>query len=363
MAQLLVASVSRTLQPLAVALCVATVVNRMPQVAAFADERAPATMSVEQIRRAVAQAHERIRSLRVEYRAFKRGDGPSGGYLRVVVAAKDRSRYESLGHVVPGQTEDPGAYVNLYDGACFDTYYVFGHRYETTRLAATPRYTFKVRAHAFFECLAWWPPGDDSQPPRLKKRGLFLKEVLADTECRVRPYQECIDGRSCHVVEIPGIDVVWIDAERGALLKRERFSGGDRPELIARYYLGSYRDVRGGIWLPYTIHRVLEATSLDTLYEVQKYEVNSVPDELFSFTPVPGTLIVDRDTDTFRQVPGGTDYLQELCARANSISGGAARGTTSVGALALRLLTIAACGAVLAFMGGAILRVRRRSRQ
>ena len=94
-----------------------------------------------------------------------------------------------------------------------------------------------------------------------------------------------------------------------------------------------------------------------------KYEVNSVSDEMFSFTPVPGTLIVDRDTDTFRQVPGGKDYLQELCARANNISGRAAERNCDAGALALRLLAIAACGAVLAFTGGAILRVSRQSRK
>ena len=237
--------------------------------------------------------------------------------------------------------------------ACFDTYYVFGHRYETTRLAATPRYTFKVRAYAFFDASRGGRRGMPPSRQDLKKGACSSKRSWRTRSAGCGPIRSVLTGARATWSRSRALTSFGSTRMRGALLKRERFSGGDRPELIARYYLGSYRDVRGGIWLPYTIHRVLEATSLDTLYEVQKYEVNSVPDELFSFTPVPGTLIVDRDTDTFRQVPGGTDYLQELCARANSISGGAARGTTSVGALALRLLTIAACGAVLAFMGGA----------
>jgi len=199
-----------------------------------------ASISLEEIRQAVAQIHERLKSLRVEFRTFNPSEGRSAKHLEIVVAAKGESRYESLVHVVPGQPVDPGAYVNLYDGTSFNTYYSYKRRYEISRLAATPRYTWKVRGHAFFECLAWWPPGDDSEP---------------------------------------------------------------------------------------------------------------------------GTLVYDRDTDTFHQVPGGLDFLNDVCERVKRISRAPPTKRRTAQARVVQMLAAVVCGAVISGLGSAWVRLRRRSPQ
>jgi hypothetical protein len=317
-------------------------------------------MSFDEIRRCVAQAHDRLKSLRVEFRAFKPREGPSGKHLETIVAAKGQSRYESLVHVVPGQSVDPGAYINLYDGTSFNTYYPYKRRYEISRLAAAPQYTWKVRGHAFFECLGWWPPGDDSEPLKPQERALFVKDVLADPECRVSPFLDRVDGRWCHVVENPGLEILWIDAQRGTLLKRERYGGGDALRLTATYHLMDYREVASGIWLPYTIRRKVEAFGRENVYQVEKYEVNNVPDELFSFTPGPGTLVYDRDTDEFHQVPGGEDFLEKMVNRVTHISAAQSPSGESAGSSARRILVALVSGAAISGAVSALLAGRRR---
>lgn len=278
----------------------------------------PATMSVAEIRAAVEAAHRTMRSLLAEIHTRYWDRPRSTTYNRLVLAAKGTSRYLRLDHI---SKEDPGPdpddHESIYHAGQWNVYYPYHRRYEVSRKYAVHPYTVKARGSLIFECLGWWPPDDDSAPPDLDARPFFLLQVLARGECRVHPNLEEVDGRWCHLVEIPGSDRLWIDGDRGLLVRRER-EGRGAGASSATYELGDYREVAAGVVLPYRLRRTLrprrpeEGQPLDTLVEVARYEVNNVSDRRFEFTPPAGTLVYDRDTDTWSQVPGGFSHMETL---------------------------------------------------
>jgi len=328
-----------------------------------ADSVRLAAKSREEILQALARAHGQVASLRVDYRAWNEGEDPSAQHLRMTVAAKGSKRYKSRVHVPPGDpASDWMSLVSFFDGTWFNVYYPYYRRYEVSRRFAIRPYTDKVRLCPFFECLGWWPAGDDSEPPTVEDRPFFLKAVLVDPKCRVRPQMERLDGRWCHVVEIPGLDVLWIDVDRAALLKRERFRAGDRSKPVGLYRLMDYRETILGVWLPYSIHRQVAASPEEGVYQVDKYVVNAVPDSLFALGPPPGTLVVDRDTDESHQVPGGLEHLEHVCRRVEADMGGRLAEPPNVRAHGLRLLAALVCGAMVSAVASAWFRSWRRGR-
>jgi hypothetical protein len=137
--------------------------------------------------------------------------------------------------------------------------------------------------------------------------------VLKQQECRLAPSLESIDGIACHVVEVPGMEKLWIDASRGVLVRRECYTGGPEATPQATYQLSAFREVEPHVWLPFRMQRKLFADQLETDIRVVRYEVNRVRDTQFSYTPGPGTLVVDRDTDEWYQVPGGLEVWDQMC--------------------------------------------------
>jgi len=155
-----------------------------------------ASMSLAEIATAVTQAHGRLKSLRADFRAWNIGDDPEVRQVRQTVAARRRSRYEWRLRTTPALGDDAIEIISFYDGTWFNVYYPYFHLYETSRRFASRPFTDKVRAHALFGALAWWPPDDDSEPPKVEARSLFLRQVLAEADCRVRAEQERVDARS-----------------------------------------------------------------------------------------------------------------------------------------------------------------------
>ncbi|HVC93382.1 MAG TPA: hypothetical protein VND64_06805 [Pirellulales bacterium] len=315
-----------------------------------------ATMSIDDVRCAVAAAHARIESLLAEYVTRPEGNGAPERHLRGVVAAKGQARYVALSHVLEGRVgDDPNEFTSFYDGTWWNVYFPYRRRYEVSRRFAVHPHTAKARAHPFLEWLSWWPPDDDSERPRfpnLGDRSYFLRDVLASDGIRVLPLQERIAGRPCHVVELPACDRLWIDGARGTLVRREFLSGGDAPRLIAQYELSEYRMEGKGAWLPHRLRRTTSPNARTVTYEVVRYEVNRVSDELFGLDPPPGAIVYDRDTDLWHQVPGGLAYLDEIASRAKQFSEASPEtpGTRTTGDLRLRsamsVLTFVGSGAV-----------------
>lgn len=332
----------------------AAVVARPPDDAPFGTEQAvlerrAATASIGEIRDAVMAAQNDIRSLRAVFRL--RGDKDDLRYeLREVIAAKGVSRYLRVRRFFENKwvqaLED---YDSFYDGIHFTTYGPVQHNYEVTKRFAVEPNTEKIRGHGFWDALGWWPEDDSSPPPSYGGRTYFIRHILADPNCRVADTQELIDERWCHLVEVPGAWRLWIDVPRAVLLRRECFVGPE-SRLLSRCELRDYKEVSDGIELPFLMVRAIPAGGVTGIFTVDEYHVNDVSDDLFRFRPPPGTLIVDRDTDKWHQVPGGLECLDDICDQVVRWSAGPSRGQDK--SLASRAHIV--FGMVLAAVAGAV---------
>jgi len=102
---------------------------------------------------------------------------------------------------------------------------------------------------------------------------------------------------------------------------------------------------------------------LESVFRIDRYEVNNVPDEMFTHQPGPGTLVLDRDTDLYHQVPGGLEHLEVICERVmQSARGAAATERPGVRAWPVPLLAALVCGAAVSAVLSAWFTSRRRGR-
>jgi len=235
-----------------------------------------------------------------------------------VVAAKGRARYESLWHGgYASRDDDPRNITQFYDGTVFNMFDHYQRRYEiTTRFAVQP-YISKVQMHFLYESLGWWPPGDVSEAPRPRGDPVFLVDVFNDERLCVGEGPTKLNGRRAVVVQIPQVVRLWVDERWGIVRQREDFAAGrdGRPVIVASHGLHDFHRYDGDIWLPRKITRDFPLHKQSTVHIIESYEVNSIGDDTFTFEPPPGTLVYDRDSDTYRQVPGGLDGLERVAQR------------------------------------------------
>jgi hypothetical protein len=179
-----------------------------------------------------------------------------------------------------------------------------------------------LQSESFFLATGIWPL-DGRSAPRLRGRPYVLRDVAkAEDYSLVRPRQERVDGRWCHVLESPGKDRLWLDTERGFVpLARELFVGKWRA-LGQRFELGGHREVAPGIWLPSWIHNLqadYEAPTeegrrrklIDSRFDILRARVGSVDDSIFIFRPRPGSLKTTGG-EAIQAQPGGLDHLDDI---------------------------------------------------
>ena len=269
------------------------------------------TLTIAEIRGRVRTHENRLKSLRAEFRSWHRPNAGTPRHERYVVAAKAGRRFNHLWHgEYPIAAEDPRAYIQLLTGdhwAVMNTYF---RRYDVTERFSGRPYIDKILFHPLFESLGWWPPGEAIAPPRRDGRRIFHGDLLDDERCRVAG-SELIDGKLCQIVEIPGLERFWVDHSRGVVLRRTFLDGPDSPEL-AQYESSDFREVAPEIFLPFRLRRIPKSLEMDIETIIDKYDVNDVGDDQFHVALDPGTLVYDRDTDTFRQEPGGLALMERL---------------------------------------------------
>lgn len=114
------------------------------------------------------------------------------------------------------------------------------------------RKTNGVRRNLLLEHL-YWPCVEAD----LNEEGhLYLPSTIDTAGVRVRKHCEIVLGSQCHVVEIPGLDELWIDTERGyaVVMRRRRFDRNGPLKAAAVHR--DWQEVSPGVWLPKssTIH-------------------------------------------------------------------------------------------------------------
>ena len=169
-----------------------------------------------------------------------------------------------------------------------------------------------------------WPFEKRPAPEHLGPgRPYMLKDVARSTDYTlVRPSLELTDGRWCHVLERPGVDRLWLDADRGCvLMAREYF--GPTGHLMQRFEHAGLAEFAPGVWLPRWVRNVQyedrsplpeqravpRSDSLVTLCEVR---VNAVPEGIFSYTPDRGAVRLGPDSVPLGCVPGEVEHLDHV---------------------------------------------------
>jgi hypothetical protein len=286
--------------------------------------RRPAVFTMDTIRSSLKDSRSRLHSLVVTFRVA-RPEGPQPRdrvTARHTIAALGAKRFGENTDSTPRlpQRLDLNHSRYFFDGDTFSVYYPLQRYYERSRANADEPYSWKLRSDFFLECTGWWPPGDAWRPPQAESHPHYLHLALETRDCRVAELQDLVDGASCHVIEIPGGDRIWVDPSIGWAVRRREKYWPSMGKKRAFYELTDYREEEPGIWLPRGLRRnVFAATTdangdQDTRADVERVEVNRAADTLFRFTPTPGTLINDRDTGEIKQVPGGLEHVDELVA-------------------------------------------------
>jgi hypothetical protein len=100
-----------------------------------------------------------------------------------------------------------------------------------------------------FRALCWWPFANWS-PPEVHGRRWSMSSLLKGGAYRLRPQQEAVGSRLCHVLEVKDTDVIWVDCERPrCVLRRDIYNPATRS-VSSRFEMTDYRDAGDGIWLP-----------------------------------------------------------------------------------------------------------------
>lgn len=292
-----------------------------------------AVCSAGELRARLQEAQQLLRSLHVVYRAEGESlgdDAPPGLYVRreiVVKAPCSLFHHGTHGHDQIPWRDDP-----LQQRACVTpgrayNEFPFKRVYVAYALPPDVRLPGTLQTELFFLLTGLWPL--DSRPtPKLQGRPYMLRDVAASEDYSiVRPRQEEIDGRLCHVLEQQdGLDRLWLDVDRGTcLVARETFDS-DTGRQRERIELGGHREVAPGIWLPSWIQNVQydyaarseeqsKRRIVDSRITLIKISANDVDDAAFQFRPAPGSLSYDPDDpdSSLQQTePGGLDYLDDL---------------------------------------------------
>jgi hypothetical protein len=297
--------------------------------AAISDTEPPkAIYSAKQLRAGLLATAAKIKSLSVVYQSddYSSGEFPMGTYLHreVIARAPCSLRHVSAhGHAALDWRNDPfqqSAYV--IDHHVFNEFPV-NRAYFESQVEPADGLPGTLQDEFFFLATGIWPL-DRRAAPRPLGGPYMLRDVAEGEEfSAVRPRQEMVDGRWCHVLEWPGKDRLWLDTERGFILLRRDTTYGTRNALGQRLELGGHSEAAPGIWLPRRIQNMqfdYEAPTeegrqrkiINAQHDVLRADVNPVDDSAFVFQPRPGSLLYKEGRRPMQAQAGGMDHLGYL---------------------------------------------------
>jgi hypothetical protein len=145
----------------------------------------------------------------------------------------------------------------------------------------------------------------------------FLRTHQA--EYRVRDEPEVIDGLNCWIVEWPGMDQFSICVERGFAVPQRKYSWEPGKPTRYEFLNSNYREVKKGLWLPYTLVEYEYANlrkdnkefwgKVDTRseYQVETIEFDRLDDSFFDRDLSKNTRVYDAVRDLNYSVAGDSD--------------------------------------------------------
>lgn len=182
----------------------------------------------------------------------------------------------------------------------------------------------------YFEAIGIWPcPAWVSNT-----KDFFVQEVISDPKSRLLPEPEMIDGASCLVIERGEKDKLWLDPDKGFMLRhrvrltRNKTSGNARRQV---YHLADFRAV-GGVWLPFFSQQTQEhsrSTHEDRFVPtiinqilVGEVHINDFATDDLRPMFSPGTVVEDAASGEKTYVSGGENLLEQLLAEIPRVRNG-----------------------------------------
>ena len=142
---------------------------------------------------------------------------------------------------------------------------------------------------------------DDLEHPFLPD---FLEQNLS--KYKVLPNQEDVDGFPCWVLEYPGMDKIWVDAERGYAVRKRVYHWEPRQPRKFGIHNLDLKEVKPGLWLPENQivekyasiksedKKIWDQVACRLYYRLDRVEFgDQVSDDLFSIRPEVGTRVLD----------------------------------------------------------------------
>lgn len=148
--------------------------------------------------------------------------------------------------------------------------------------------------------------GDDSSGMKAIFRNPILPDFLTENETHYRVHDEpvVLDGVECWILEWEGMDKLWIDLERGKLLRRTYHwspGGPKNCDFVQR----DFREVKPGLWVPFeqivdqyaNVHvedmSLWDQVACRTTNRLNKLEFDQPHDELFEVRLPINTMVHD----------------------------------------------------------------------
>jgi len=286
-------------------------------------------LTLEQLKARVREVHDSITALEVSARTTGYDEmvlSNSYFHKEIVAQAPGLLRFHSgHGHDRLLWTDDPYQQTTYITRDRFWNVYpidrsFFQQDYEHD--ASLPGTLYR---ESFFACTGLWPlpsrPGIQAY-----KHPVVLREVArSPLYSQVRNDLEVVRGRPCHILEYPGVDVLWIDVEQGCSLQRREFYDPESGALSMSVELGAHEEVAPGTWVPGWFEQVeydhQGATAEERLREIGRARTEvlraSTPmrDEgWFRFEPTAGylELSVEGSKHPRQTAPGGFEILDEI---------------------------------------------------
>ena len=281
----------------------------------------------------LADQHDSLTALSLVYQeeSTSAPGKPAGGYLRRLVAASRPGfflRDNGHGHDRMRVSDDPFRKITLItptESTLLEYLNRVVDDFDTKHSGPAPD---DVRNELIFQALCWWPFANWS-PPEIHGRPWSMSSLLKGGAYSLRPQQEAVGSRLCYVLELKGINVIWVDCERPrCVLRREIYNPRTRS-LGSRFEMTDFRDAGDGIWLPgrfrswqFDLHADTPSLSarvvIDATFLIHDIKVNGAVE--------PGTFRMDLEPGTVRRVvshgeerlepvrDGQTEHFQSILA-------------------------------------------------
>jgi len=294
--------------------------------------RDSATETVESLKRKILETTQKIESIRVcSFGEYLHGSLlDANAFYRVALSAKAPHflLYDSAhGHDSMNWQLDPyrqRAYVQkeqVYNE------YPLDRMFFRQPLKPQDPLPGSLQTAFFFLATGHWPT-TEREAPRHTDLPYVLREVALskETHLHLRAKLEQVDGRWCHVLEEPGVDALWIDAERAGCLVQRVLSDPKTGRRLHRYRLLQQEEFADQIWIPRVIENTVfrsndrsenSSSSEETTSRTRIVEcaINQVEDTVFDYRIPPGALELNEhnlNEPPSQVAAGGLDQFDQI---------------------------------------------------